>query len=54
MPRGERRAENGGKLAPAERRGDAQRIVEDRAVPGERRSMASRLRLRPSSSMPVP
>ena len=37
MPRGERGAEDGGKLASAERGRDAQRIAEDRAVSGERR-----------------
>ena len=37
MPRGERGAEDGGKLAAAKRGGDAQRIAEDRLVPGERR-----------------
>ncbi len=36
MPRGKAGAEKGGKLAPAERRRDAQRIAEDRVVPGER------------------
>ena len=36
MARGERGTEERGKLASAERGGDAQRIVEDRAMPGER------------------
>ena len=36
MARGERRAEDGGKLAAAERRRHAQRVAEDRIVPGER------------------
>ena len=36
MTRGERGAEKSGKLAPAERGGDTQGIVEDRAVPCER------------------
>ena len=35
-PRRKRRAENGGKLAAAKRCGDAQRIVQDRGVTGER------------------
>ena len=34
--RGERRAQNGGELAAAEGRGDAQRIVEDAGMAGER------------------
>src|SRR6185503_11169785 len=37
MPRGERSAEDGGKLASAERCGDAQRIAEDGAVSCEAR-----------------
>jgi len=36
VPRGERSAENGGKLATAERSCEAQRIAEDGAVSGER------------------
>ena len=46
MPRGERRAEDGGKLASAQRGGDAQRIAEDRAVPRERRIDRRALALR--------
>src|SRR3990170_1968399 len=37
MPRRERGTENGGKLAPAQRGSDAQRIAEDRPMTGERR-----------------
>jgi len=37
MPRRKRGAEHGSKLAPAECRGDAQRIAKDREVPGEPR-----------------
>ena len=36
MPRGERRTKNGGKLAPAQRSSDAQRIFEDLAMTGKR------------------
>ncbi len=36
MPRGQRRAQDGGKLAAAQRRRHTQRIVQNRSVPGQR------------------
>ena len=53
-PRRQRRAENGGKLAAAERRGDRERIVQRGDMARERRSITARLRAKPSSSTPVP
>ena len=48
MARGKRGAEERGKLASAERGSDTQRIVEDRAMPGERAVDRVALALQPA------